>query len=127
MRSGACSTAGPTTTSPRWPALSIAFATTSRELQKATRGSPDEPPPDPRSHVRAAARHVRGDPLEHGRVDLAAADRLRPGRHPGLLHLGRHLDAARADDQYPDLGEAVRPVRPQAAGPDRAEHLRPGL
>ena len=43
----------------------------------------------------------------------------RPRRQPVVLHLGRHLDPARADGEHPDLGQARRPVRPQAARADR--------
>ena len=36
------------------------------------------------------------------------------GGGQSVLHLGRHLDAAGADGDHPDLGQARRPLRPQA-------------
>ena len=60
----------------------------------------------------------------HRRLDRAAADHRRPRRQPVGLHLGRHLDPAGADGHDADLGQALRPLRPQAAGPDGARALR---
>ena len=40
------------------------------------------------------------------------------------VHLGRHRHPARDHRLDPDLGQARRPLRPQAAGPARARHLR---
>ena len=46
------------------------------------------------------------------------------GGSQSSLHLGRHLHPAGADRQHADLGQARRPLRPQAARPDRPGHLR---
>ena len=55
---------------------------------------------------------------------LAAGHHPRPRRRPVRLHVGRHGDAARHHGLDPDLGQARRPLQPQAAPPARARHLR---
>ena len=49
---------------------------------------------------------------------------LRPRRRPVRLHLGRHRDPARHHRLDPDLGQARRPLQPQAAAAARPRDLR---
>ena len=79
----------------------------------------DDAPPGARGPVRPPARHVRLDARLDRRLDVAARHHPRPRRRPDRLHLGRHGDAADHRDLDPDLGQARRPVQPQAAHPDR--------
>ena len=79
----------------------------------------DDAPPGARGPLRPAAGHVRLDARLDRRLDVAARDHPRPRRQPDRLHLGRHRDAADHGDLHPDLGQARRPVQPQAAVPAR--------
>ena len=50
----------------------------------------DVAPADHGGALRAAARHVRGDPVVDDRLQRPARDHHRPRRRPVRLHLGRH-------------------------------------
>ncbi len=71
-----------------------------------------------RGHARPVPRRPRPD---HRRP--RAADHRDPARGQRRLRLGRHDLPAHEHDQRPVLGQAVRPLRPEADVHDRHRHL----